>query len=92
VANKPYDRQLGEMARVLSKQVSVQAGTGTPVARFVLPAGASEILHTDEADDIYYQVLGLRGEYLSGDRQLPVPACTLTCFDSTRAISPSWRS
>ena len=41
---------------------------------FTLPAGASEILRTDEADDIYYQVLGLRGEYLSGDRALPVPA------------------
>src|SRR5204863_5426278 len=59
IANKPYDRQLGEMVRVLSKQVSVQAPGGTPLARFVLPAGASEILHTDETDDIYYQVLGL---------------------------------
>ncbi|HEV7915637.1 MAG TPA: sensor histidine kinase N-terminal domain-containing protein [Albitalea sp.] len=74
IANKPYDRQLGEMVRVLSKQVAVQPGSGTPLATFVLPAGASEILHTDEADDIYYQVLGLRGEYLSGDRQLPVPS------------------
>jgi two-component system sensor histidine kinase TctE len=72
IANKPYDRQLGEMVRVLSRQVSVGAG-GAPVARFTLPAGASEILHTDESDDIYYQVLGLRGEYLSGDRGLPVP-------------------
>jgi two-component system sensor histidine kinase TctE len=74
IANKPYDRQLGEMVRVLSKQVSVQSASGTPVAQFRLPAGASEILHTDETDDIYYQVLGLRGEWLSGDRELPVPA------------------
>jgi two-component system sensor histidine kinase TctE len=74
IANKPYDRNLGEMARVLSRQVTVQATDGTPVARFKLPAGASEILHTDETDDIYYQVLGLRGEWLSGDRALPVPA------------------
>jgi len=74
IANKPYDRQLGEMVRVLSKQVSVEATDGRPLAKFVLPAGASEILHTDESDDIYYQVLGLRGEYLSGDRNLPVPA------------------
>jgi two-component system sensor histidine kinase TctE len=74
IANKPFDRELGEMVRVLSKQVSVQAQGGKPTARFVLPAGASEILHTDESDDIYYQVLGLRGEYLSGDRSLPVPA------------------
>jgi len=74
IANKPYDRQLGEMVRVLSKQVSVQPAGATPLARFVLPAGASEILHTDETDDIYYQVLGLRGEFLSGDQQLPVPS------------------
>ncbi|HJV63161.1 MAG TPA: sensor histidine kinase N-terminal domain-containing protein [Albitalea sp.] len=74
IANKPYDRQLGEMVRVLSKQVSVQMAGGRQIAEFVLPAGASEILHTDESDDIYYQVLGLRGEYLSGDRNLPVPA------------------
>jgi two-component system sensor histidine kinase TctE len=74
IANKPYDRQLGEMVRVLSKQVVVEAPGNRPVAKFALPAGASEILHTDESDDIYYQVLGLRGEYLSGDRSLPVPA------------------
>jgi two-component system, OmpR family, sensor histidine kinase TctE len=76
IANKPFDRELGEMVRILSKQVVVQ-NTRVPseaVATFVLPAGASEILHTDEADTIYYQVLGLRGEYLSGDRTLPVPA------------------
>ncbi len=74
IANKPFDRELAEMVRVLSKQVSVRgAPDGQAVARFSLPAGASEILRTDEADDIYYQVLGLRGEFLSGDRSLPVP-------------------
>ncbi|CAN5725474.1 sensor histidine kinase N-terminal domain-containing protein [soil metagenome] len=74
IANKPFDRELGEMVRVLSKEISVQASTaGSSVATFKLPAAASEILHTDEADDIYYQVLGLRGEYLSGDLTLPVP-------------------
>jgi two-component system sensor histidine kinase TctE len=56
IANKPYDRQLGEMVRVLSKQVSVQAPGGGRVR--VRCRGASEILHTDESDDIYYQVLG----------------------------------
>ena len=74
IANKPFDRELAEMVRVLSKQVVVQAAAGgQAVAQFSLPPGASEILRTDEADDIYYQVLGLRGEYLSGDRSLPEP-------------------
>ena len=75
IANKPFDRELGEMVRVLSKEVSVRsAGSPRAQAIFKLPAGASEILHTDEADDIFYQVLGLRGEFLSGDSRLPVPA------------------
>jgi two-component system, OmpR family, sensor histidine kinase TctE len=74
IANQPFDRELAEMVRVLSKQVTVASTAGDKsVARFKLPAGASDILHTDEADDIYYQVLGLRGEFLSGDRALPVP-------------------
>lgn len=74
IANKPFDRELGEMVRVLSKQVALEdTGGGPAQARFTLPSGATEILHTDEDDTIYYQVLGLRGEYLSGDRALPVP-------------------
>jgi two-component system sensor histidine kinase TctE len=78
IANKPFDRELGEMVRVLAKEVSVRADAGAnggrPQAVFRLPVAAAEILRTDEADDIYYQVLGLRGEYLSGDATLPVPA------------------
>ena len=74
IANGPFDRELGEKVRVLSKHVSVPAArAGPPVARFTLPPSASELLRTDEADDIYYQVLGLRGEYLSGDRSMSVP-------------------
>ena len=73
IANKPFDRELGEMVRVLSKEVSVRATEGSPQAVFKLPVAASEILRTDETDEIYYQVLGLRGEYLSGDSALPVP-------------------
>lgn len=73
IANKPFDRELGEMVRVLAKEVSVRADANRPQAVFQLPVAAGEILRTDEADDIYYQVLGLRGEYLSGDKALPVP-------------------
>jgi two-component system sensor histidine kinase TctE len=75
IANKPYDRQLGERVQMLSKQVSVQLSAGwQPAMGFVLPASAWEILRPDEADDLYYQVLGPRGEYLSGHRALPAPA------------------
>jgi len=74
IANKPFDRELGEMTRVLAKQVVLlESTTGNRSAQFALPTGAAEILRTDEADDIYYQVLGLRGELLSGERSLPLP-------------------
>lgn len=75
IANQPYDRALGDRARALSKQVSVQpvAAAGQGAASFTLPPQASEILRGDETDEIHYQVLGLRGELLSGDRAMPVP-------------------
>ena len=77
IANRPYDRELADMVRVLSKQVAITAAAGagaaTATAVFTLPAGASEILRADDADDVFYQVLGLRGEHLSGDRALAMP-------------------
>ena len=30
IANKPFDRELGEMVRVLAKEVSVRADVGRP--------------------------------------------------------------
>jgi two-component system sensor histidine kinase TctE len=73
IANKPFDRELGEMVRVLAREVAVHSDAGRPQAVFKLPAAASEILHTDDTDDIYYQVLGLRSELLGGENALPVP-------------------
>jgi two-component system sensor histidine kinase TctE len=74
IANKPFDRELGEMARVMSQQVTVQPGEdGSAKAGFVLSRGVAELLHTDEADTLYYQVLGLRGEFLSGEASLSMP-------------------
>jgi two-component system sensor histidine kinase TctE len=34
---------------------------------------ATEVLRADDADKVYFQVLGTRGEYIAGDRELPVP-------------------
>ena len=74
IANKPFDRELGGMARTLAQQITVQPGArGHPAAHFHLPPGAAELLRTDGSDEIYYQVLGLRGEFLDGDSTIPVP-------------------
>ncbi|MEO8125067.1 MAG: sensor histidine kinase N-terminal domain-containing protein [Burkholderiales bacterium] len=74
IANKPFDRQLDETARALAQQITMQPGPqGRPHAHFALPAGAAELLSADETDEVFYQVLGLRGEFVSGDTAIPVP-------------------
>ena len=42
--------------------------------QFNLPLPARELLRADDADKVYYQILGLRGEFISGERDLPLPA------------------
>ncbi len=69
IAGGPFDRALEYNTQALSQLVSVQQGK----ASFNLPAPAREILRADDDDLVYYQVLGLRGEYLSGERDLPLP-------------------
>ncbi len=69
IAGAPFDRALEHNTRALSQLVSVSQGK----ASFSLPAPAKEILRADDDDQVYYQVLGLRGEYLSGERDLPLP-------------------
>jgi two-component system, OmpR family, sensor histidine kinase TctE len=70
IADAPFDRALEYNVQALAQLVNVQDGK----ASLNLPAPAREILRADEDDLVYYQVLGLRGEYLSGERALPLPA------------------
>ncbi|WP_280190026.1 sensor histidine kinase [Delftia sp. PS-11] len=69
LANKPFDRALEYNAQALAQLVMVQRGK----VLFNLPQSASEILRADESDTVYFQVLGLQGEYLAGERDLPAP-------------------
>lgn len=69
IAHRPYDRALGETTRALAHQIRVERGRVT----FTLPSSAAELLRADESDQIYFQVLGARGEHVSGDATLPVP-------------------
>ena len=76
IANQPYDRDLAEMARTIARQVVVEraAAPGRPPrVRLRLPEVAAEVLRADDTDRVFYQVLGTRGEYVAGDRELPVP-------------------
>ncbi len=75
IANRPYDRELGEMARTVARRVVVvdPSATRKNTVTVRLSDSAAEILRADDADRIYFQVLGLRGEFIAGDRDMPVP-------------------
>ncbi|HEX6720786.1 MAG TPA: sensor histidine kinase N-terminal domain-containing protein [Burkholderiaceae bacterium] len=73
IANKPYDRELGEMARTIARQVSFEGGNGAARVSLRLPEVAAELLRADDTDQVYFRVLGARGEHVAGDRDLPVP-------------------
>ena len=69
IAGKPFDRALEYNVQALSKLVVVKNNT----VQFNLTGPAREILRADDTDLVYYQVMGARGEMLSGERDLPAP-------------------
>jgi len=69
IAGKPFDRALEYNVQALAQLVSVQ----NKRAAFNLPQPARELLRADDSDLVYYQVLGPRGEFLSGERDFPRP-------------------
>lgn len=75
IANQPYDRDLGEMARTIARQIVLDPGTARSGARvrLRLPEVATEVLRADDTDRVYFRVLGARGEHVAGDTDLPVP-------------------
>ncbi|WP_294769622.1 sensor histidine kinase N-terminal domain-containing protein [uncultured Rhodoferax sp.] len=69
IAGKPFDRALEYNVGALAQLITVQKNH----AQFTLPLPARELLRADDVDTVYYQVLGSQGEYLSGEKELPLP-------------------
>ena len=69
IAGKPFDRALEYNVQALAKLVVVKNGQ----VLFNLTGPAREILRADDTALVYYQVTGTRGEYLSGEHDLPAP-------------------
>ena len=69
IAGKPFDRALEYNVQALAKLVVVKNNA----VQFNLTGPAREILRADDTDLVYYQVIGTRGETLSGERDLPQP-------------------
>jgi two-component system sensor histidine kinase TctE len=77
IANRPYDRELADLVRAISRQTAVQVANGALTASQVkteLEHTASVLTREDDDDRTYYQVLGRRGELLAGEAGLVVPA------------------
>ncbi|MEK9803668.1 MAG: sensor histidine kinase N-terminal domain-containing protein [Curvibacter sp.] len=70
IAGKPFDRTLEYNVNALAQLVTVEQQQ----VRFSLPLPARQLLRSDDTDTVYYQVLGARGEYLSGEREFPPPS------------------
>ena len=69
IAGKPFDRALEYNVSALGQLVTVSGNRMV----FNLPLPARELLRADDTDTVYYQVLGTRGEFVSGERDLPIP-------------------
>ncbi len=77
IANRPYDRELADLAQALARQASVQEAAGLQTAaatRALLERTAAALTRPDDDDHLYFQVLGQRGELLAGEAALAVPA------------------
>lgn len=67
IADQPYDQALGENVRAVARLVHVVDGK----VSLNFPGPARDLLRADEEDTIYFQVLGLKGELVAGDRDIP---------------------
>jgi len=69
IAGKPFDRALEHNAWAMAQLITTRNGR----AEFSLPRPARELLRADDSDTVYYQIIGPKGELLSGERDLPRP-------------------
>ena len=79
IANRPFDRELGDLTQILARQAAVQ--TGSPARnpsdmRAALEGTAISLLRPDDSDTLYVQVLGRRGELVVGEALLAAPRNT----------------
>ncbi|WP_175625065.1 MULTISPECIES: sensor histidine kinase [Oxalobacteraceae] len=69
IANEPFDRALEDKVTVVAQQV--KEVNGKVVTR--LTGAATDILHADDVDNVYYQVRNAVGDIVEGDGEIPLP-------------------
>jgi len=70
IANPPFDRKLAETASLIADHVEFNQGA----VHLSLGIDVSEVLRPDATATASYMVLGLRGELVAGDAEIPLPA------------------
>ncbi|NIM39801.1 MAG: sensor histidine kinase [Hydrogenophaga sp.] len=69
IANKPFDRALEYNLQALAQLVVVEEGS----LRFALDPQTRDLLRADDSDLVYYQLADARGQFVSGEFDLPAP-------------------
>ncbi|HMN57197.1 MAG TPA: sensor histidine kinase N-terminal domain-containing protein [Ottowia sp.] len=88
LANKPFDRALVDNTQALAQYLSVGPDHRL---QFAFPQAAGELLRADDADNVYYQVLGPGGAFVSGARALPHPPGAPAADAGAPAAEPQLR-
>lgn len=69
IANQPYDQALADSVVAIMQLVSVEGKR----MKIVLPPSSQKLLHTDEVDTLYHQVIRFDGSLAHGDAEIPPP-------------------
>jgi two-component system, OmpR family, sensor histidine kinase TctE len=69
IANKPFDRALEYNLQALAQLVVVEDGS----LRFAIDPQTRDLLRADDSDLVYYQLADARGQFVSGEFDLPAP-------------------
>ena len=69
IADPPFDRKLAETASLIADHVEFRQGA----VELRLGIDVSEVLRPDATVSTWYMVLGLRGELVAGDAEIPLP-------------------
>ncbi len=69
IANQPYDQQLADNVSAIVQLMKIEGDRVT----VNLPASARTLLRTDDADALFYQVVGPNTKIVQGDKEIPWP-------------------
>ncbi len=76
IANRPYDRELGQLAHSVARELRADATFERGLAgRHDLRLGeaTAALLRSDDVDRVYYQVRSAQGDLIGGDAELSSP-------------------